>query len=551
MVGNSPSRSCLAEDLIKSKLWWHGPPFLQGTEDQWPDMPTTFDEDIANKELVIHPPAITFALVSSSDSHSCVAKLDDLITVSRYGCKAKLLRVTALVMKVARSFKRGKGEQGRSVQLELTARDIQEAEELWVKSIQRQVFSKEYQSLAQNKKDVSLNQLNLFLDDIGIIRCKGRLGRASVSSYENHPILMTPKHWFSTLIIRCHHNRSHHSGIRDTLNSVRGMYWIIRGREAVKKVIRKCIVCLRAEGKPYPTPHMPDLPEERVNDGPPFINTGVDFAGPLYVWKERQVGKQVKAYICLFTCAATRAVTFDLSAEMFLLAFRRFTSRRGTPNLMISDNAKVFKAASAVIKKVVQAPEVKRYLLNNQITWDFIVEKAPRWGGFWERLVGSVKRCLKKTIGRSTLTFEEMRTLLVEIESTLNNRPLTYVYDDAEGISQPLTPANLIYGRQIVGTANGRHFEIISTAQSLTKRARYQARLLTQFVKCWRREYLLGLRENSQRQKKNQRVTPTIQLGDIVILKDDLTLRAWWKLARVIELLSGRDNQVRAARAEP
>ena len=511
-------------------------------------MPTTFDEDIANKELVIHPPAITFALVSSSDSHSCVAKLDDLITVSRYGCKAKLLRVTALVMKVARSFKRGKGEQGRSVQLELTARDIQEAEELWVKSIQRQVFSKEYQSLAQNKKDVSLNQLNLFLDDIDIIQCKGRLGRASVSSYENHPILMTPKHWFSTLIIRCHHYRSHHSGIRDTLNSVRGMYWIIRGREAVKKVIRKCIVCLRAEGKPCPTPHMPDLPEERVNDGPPFMNTGVDFAGPLYVWKERQVGKQVKAYICLFTCAATRAVhlelTFDLSAEMFLLAFRRFTSRRGTPNLMISDNAKVFKAASAVIKKVVRAPEVKRYLLNNQITWDFIVEKAPWWGGFWERLVGSVKRCLKKTIGRSTLTFEEMRTLLVEIESTLNNRPLTYVYDDTEGISQPLTPASLIYGRQIVGTANGRHFEIISTAQSLTKRA------LTQFVKCWRREYLLGLRENSQRQKKNQRVTPTIQLGDIVILKDDLTLHAWWKLARVIELLSGRDNQVRAARVQ-
>ena len=57
---------------------------------------------------------------------------------------------------------------------------------------------------------------------------------------------------------------------------------------------------------------------------------------------------------CPFTCAATRAVhlelTPDLSADMFLLAFRRFTSRRGTPNMMISDNAKVFKAASSVIK---------------------------------------------------------------------------------------------------------------------------------------------------------------------------------------------------------
>lgn len=60
-------------------------------------------------------------------------------------------------------------------------------------------------------------------------------------------------------------------------------------------------------------------------------------------------------------------------------------------------------------------------------------------------------------------------------------------------------------------------------AQSLTKRTRYQARLLTQFTKCWHREYLLGLRENLQRHKKSQRITLPIQPGDIVILKDDLT----------------------------
>ena len=64
--------------------------------------------------------------------------------------------------------------------------------------------------------------------------------------------------------------------------------------------------------------------------------------------------------------------------------------------------------------------------------------------------------------------------MLVEIECTLNNCPLTYLYDEID-VSQPLTPADLIYGRHIVETANGRHFEVISIAQSLTKRARYQA----------------------------------------------------------------------------
>ena len=119
-----------------------------------------------------------------------------------------------------------------------------------------------------------------------------------------------------------------------------------------------------------------------------------------------------------------------------------------------------------------------------------------------------------------------------------------------EGVSQPLTPADLIYSRQIVNTANGCHFEVISTVQSLTKRARYQARLLTQFTWCWRRDYLLGLRESAQKAHRNQRVTPPIQAGNIVILQDDLTARCWWRLARVIELLKGRDDEVRAAQIQ-
>jgi len=79
--------------------------------------------------------------------------------------------------------------------------------------------------------------------------------------------------------------------------------------------------------------------------------------------------------------------------------------------------------ASVEIKKIVRCKEVQTYMVNNQIQWKFIVEKAPWWGGFWERMVGITKRCLKKTIGRS----EELRTIVVEIEGTINNRPLTYV----------------------------------------------------------------------------------------------------------------------------
>ena len=89
-----------------------------------------------------------------------------------------------------------------------------------------------------------------------------------------------------------------------------------------------------------------------------------------------------------------------------------------------------------------------------------------------------VKRCLKKSVGRSLFTVEERRTLVVEMEATLSNRPLTYIYDDKEDLSYPLTPADLIYGRQIATMPHQRHCNVISTFQSLTKRARYHFSLL-------------------------------------------------------------------------
>jgi len=69
-------------------------------------------------------------------------------------------------------------------------------------------------------------------------------------------------------------------------------------------------------------------------------------------------------------------------------------------------------------------------------------------------MVERIKRCLRKTIGRSRLKFEELATILTEVESTLNNRPLTYLYGDDESTSHVVTPADLIHGHRIVKTPN-------------------------------------------------------------------------------------------------
>ena len=501
-----PSRGCKASELLECKTWWNGPAFLRLSKDDWPSEPSHDEKaDQQVKEELVKPKSqsqITRSLVNVKVSSTL--DLDKIVDCSRYHTKTKLLRVTAYVKRFVDISRR----RVRPISAELTAEEIRQAEDMWLRSIQHSHFTEEYDhlfNLSVKQPSLLARQLGLFHDEERVIRCQGRIDQSDVSQTTKQPVLLPSKHRFTDLVILEHHNSVHHNGIRDTLNSVREKYWIVRGREVVKRVIRPCIVCKRIEGKPFGTPIKPQLPLSRVSDAPPFANTGIDFAGPLYVRSKSQDksnGAMEKAYVCLLTCASTRALHLELvpnlSVATFLQAFRPFVARRGLPSRILSDNAKMFKGGAREIKKIVRSANVLRYMADKGVTWEFIVEKAPWHGGFWERLVRCVKRCLKKIVGRAFLSFEEMRTLLIEIEGTLNNRPLTYVYDDEQGISYPLTPSSLIYGRTIATTASDKQYEILSTNQALTRRERYHRTLLKQFAKQWRSEYLTSLLETAR-----------------------------------------------------
>ena len=105
-------------------------------------------------------------------------------------------------------------------------------------------------------------------------------------------------------------------------------------------------------------------------------------------------------------------------------------SRRGVPECIISDNAKIFKAGAQELQtmknQVLKPNESKQFIADHNITWKFITERAPWWGGFYERFVGLVKKFLKKTIGKAYLNMIELNTILIEVEAVLNCRPLTY-----------------------------------------------------------------------------------------------------------------------------
>jgi len=136
-------------------------------------------------------------------------------------------------------------------------------------------------------------------------------------------------------------------------------------------------------------------------------------------------------------------------------------------------------------------------MADQHIQWNFVVEKTPWWGGFWEQMVQSVKRCLRKAVGSATLNYDQLNTLLIEIETVINARRLKYISDDQDGATFTLSPSHLINGR-IANSPNTAHFDVVSTYQSLYRRTKSHFHLLNQFTKCWRRQYLLSLRENQQ-----------------------------------------------------
>ena len=173
-----------------------------------------------------------------------------------------------------------------------------------------------YLQARQATKPIRVDQFGLYLDESQILRCRGRINNSSLCLRAKNPILLPYNHHYVNLLIFHVHWKLKHSGIGDTLASIREQYWVLKGRQAVKRIIRKCVTCKRMDGVAYPVVRPPDLPTTRVSDDPPFSHTGVDFAGPLYVRSLDESTSSVKTYICLFTCASTRAVHLELVADL-------------------------------------------------------------------------------------------------------------------------------------------------------------------------------------------------------------------------------------------
>ena len=178
-----------------------------------------------------------------------------------------------------------------------------------IKNCQRSFFTKEFEALKNGtnvKKCPMIFQLKLYLDEDEIIRCKGRLGFSDLPKSAAFPILLPRNAHLTSLIIQKTHSRLFHYGTGSVLAEIRKLFWIPKGRQTIRGILGKCVICKKVQGRAFTKqPHAP-LPPERVTKALPFEVTGLDYSGALNVKNNGQI---VKVYMALFTCACYQSCT--------------------------------------------------------------------------------------------------------------------------------------------------------------------------------------------------------------------------------------------------
>ena len=528
------SRGAAPRQLVESD-WFEGPIWLKDPGETTPKDLQEYqlnEDDEEVKNVTVHVTVTTNTFYSDR--------------LAKFSCFRKLIRVVVMVLKWIRKLR-------CKDQLPTSTEETYNAKLAVIRLVQQESLADVHASLvSKSKSESSLSKkFNLFIDSNGIIRIGGRLKRSSQDFDVKFPILIPKDSYFAEVIARYCHGLVFHQGRGLTLNCIRQSgFFIIGGSFVVRKIINKCVSCIRLRGQAA-TQKMADLPKDRLERADPFEYCGVDFFGPFFVKCRRSI---VKYYGCLFTCLYSRAVHVEvcasLSTDSFILALRRFIAMRGPVKRIRCDRGTNFIGASNELKEEmekIQEENVRQFMLQNDADIQFVFNppSASHFGGVFERQIGAIRRVFEGILQEfgSSLNAESLTTFLYEATAIVNARPLACVNINDETL-EPLTPNHLLTGKaRIVVSPPGTFVKDDMYLIKHWRRVQYLANL---FWTRWRSEYLSKYHQRS----KWTTTTPNFQPGDIVLVIDDALPRSKWKMGRLVSVNISEDSNVRSARVK-
>lgn len=540
--------------LQLSNLWWNGPEFLKQPSCSYKDQYTQSNENVhlpedenvkKTKSSSRNPVLHTFL---SERRNSVVEVTNNVMKFgtelfNKYSTLSKLVRVVSYCLRFLK--------QNRKEHLHISPLEYESSLLIIMRMAQLESFEDEIQDLENQrplKKQSCLYNLHPIIASDNILRVSTRLQLADHLNFDQKfPIILPKNHIISKLVVRHAHLSTFHGTQQETKMLILQRYHIIRCKDLIRFIVNRCVKCFRLRCKAQEQ-QMGLLPKARVTPNRPFLNCGVDFAGPFELKRFKGRCKQFeKAYFAIFTCFSTKAchleVVTDLTTSAFVAAYRRFVSRRGLVRNLYSDCGKNFIGAERIVTKAMgevvrQWNEELAKELSNQFktSWHFNPPGAPHFGGLWEAGVKSVKYHLKRVVGDLHLTYDEFETILCQIESILNSRPLCKSDQDCSDLV--LTPAHFLIQDSLLSLPDDN---LESHKISHNNRWTLIQQLLQGFWKLWSYDYL-----NTERQRKRWvHSKSSIKIDDVVIIKDKNIPPNNWHLGLVIAVHPGPDGLVR------
>lgn len=523
------SRGMTPSQLLQHKLWWTGPEWLTQAPSCWPAQSDVWETR------------------EETRTRACPAVVRprcwDLIT--KYSSWRKLVRMTALCTRFVHNYLCRK--ENRRIE-PLTSTELIHAREFWVRTAQHMSFSAEIRALqhdGQICKSSPLRSFNPVYSTDRILRIGGRLANAhEMTAAARSPAIIPRRCELSALLISDAHEQTLHGGPALMLAYIRRAYWLIDGANEVRRYVSRCTTCFRYTAKPAQQ-LMAALPAARVVPSRPFKHCAMDYSGAILVRSAKGRGLHAtKAYVAVFVCLATKAVHIELASDLtttgFIAAYERFVARRGGCSDLYSDNATNFVGAARTFlqseRKLFDA-RVQSALATRGTKWHFSPPLSPHFNGLAESAIRSVKHHIRRVVGESTLTFEELTTVLSKIEACLNSRPISPLSSDPTSYDV-LTPAHFLIGEPTVVISQAD----VSTAK-ISSLTRWQLthQMVQRVWKRWSLEYLHTL----QQRRKWQTTRDNIRVGDMVLVMEDNLPPAKWSMGRVSEAHPGDDGRVR------
>ena len=417
------------------------------------------------------------------------------------------------------------------------------------------------------KKDIPsvITQLNLALDEEGVIRVKSKLyPRFQNKDKYVFPVLISPRSRLAELIVNEYHEKYDHAGRFIVLSELRKKIWIPHAFVLVKKLTKQCFWCKRMHG------HTIKLNQNCYRDfrgdptPVPFKNIFIDYLGPFDIkvsYKDKEVRKVwVLVICCLWSRAINLKLCFDLSTSEFLKSLQKQIFQLGLPSLILSDSGSQILAG---------AKKVNKYIFDDQLFQNFLKENNishinfqsyPKGNHALGALIETCNRLVRKllhgSVRRLILNISDMEFLLEKVVSLLNKRPLVLKEslrsNNDLDVPEVITPEMLVYGRPLdylnilpeLYDVDLTDLDInnIDYAKELEKLKKASDRLSEVYNDQLLQQLLIQAVNKKDRYKPQTHVK--VKVGDIVLIKDDFLKPHQYPIGRVIEVILNSLNEV-------